>query len=213
MLVLALARGLVWLPKKRRWMHGRENAPRKFRRQYLAAFARDSKRRSENRLCCRRAHGNHQLWLNNSQLRFQPRSAGGDLARIWFLMNPSFAAGLPLKMFHRVRHINLGSINSSFLKRLVHDFPGGSNERSPGDVFIISRLFANQHDRGVLWAFAKHSLRCTLVKMTRRAVPRHILYFDQTRSIRRRRRSSVFFVSWHTDYKSQLVACSCSLTE
>jgi hypothetical protein len=30
--VLALARCLVWLPKKRRWMNGRKNARRKFRR-------------------------------------------------------------------------------------------------------------------------------------------------------------------------------------
>ncbi len=96
-------------------MDRREDPRRKFGRQQFAAFPRDAERRTENRLGCRRAHCYHQLWLNDSQLCFQPRAAGCDLARIWFLMNAAFPARLPLKMLHRVRDINLGSINSCFL--------------------------------------------------------------------------------------------------
>ena len=170
MSIFALSRGFVRLTQQRRGMHRGENSRCKFRRRYFPAFTRDAKTGTENRLRCRRAHGDHEFWLNNSQLRFQPRPAGRDLARIWFLMNPAFPARLPLKMLHRIRHINPRSINSSFLERLVHNFPSRTNERFARDIFVIARLFANQHHRCVLRPFAKNSLGRSLVQMTCSAV-------------------------------------------
>ena len=185
LLVFALARCLIRLSKKRRWMNSRKDPGRKFGRQYFAPLARDPKRRAENRLRCRRAQGHYQLWLNDSYLRFQPRAAGGSLARIWFLMDTSFPARLPLKMFHGVRHINLGPINSSFFERSIHYFPSGSNERFTGDILIISRLFAHEHDKGVLWTFAEYSLRCALVKVTRLAIFRRLAHGRPARCVGR----------------------------
>ena len=73
-------------------------------------------------------------------------------------MNPAFAARLPFKMFYRVRDVNLPPIDSSVLERAIHDFPRRTNERFARDVFIIARLFANQHHRRMLRTFAKHGL-------------------------------------------------------
>ena len=81
-------------------------------------------------------------------------------------MNPAFAARLPLKMFHRVRDINLRSIDSSFLERAIHDFPSRTNEWFARDIFVIARLFANQHHRCALRPFAKDSLGRSFVQMT-----------------------------------------------
>ncbi len=50
-------------------------------------------------------------------------------------------------------------------------FPGRSNKRFTGDVFIIPRLFANQHHHGALRALAKDGLRRALVEMTCLALP------------------------------------------
>src|SRR5438876_1633061 len=80
-------------------------------------------------------------------------------------MNPAFPARLPLKMFHCVRDINLRSINPSFLKRLIHDFASGSNERFTSDILVVSWLFTHEHHRCALWTFAKHSLRRPFIKM------------------------------------------------
>lgn len=151
-------------------MYGRKDFRRKFRRQNFASFACDAKRRPENRLSRRCAHGDHELWLNDSELCFQPWPAGCDFARIRFLMNAAFPTRFPLKMFHRIRDVYLGSINSSFFQRAIHDFAGRPDERFTGDVFVISRLFANEHQSRGLGALPKNGLRCSLVKMTRLAM-------------------------------------------
>jgi hypothetical protein len=87
-------------------------------------------------------------------------------------MNPAFPARFPLKVFHRVRDINLGSIDSSFFERSIHDFAGRSNEGFTSDILVISRLFANQHHRCAFRAFAKNRLCRALVKVTCGAVTR-----------------------------------------
>ena len=196
MSIFALARGFVRLTQQRRGMHRGENSRCKFRRQYFAAFTRDAKTGTENRLRCRRAHGDHEFWLNNSQLRFQPRPAGRDLARIWFLMNPAFPARLPLKMLHCIRHINPRSINSSFLERLVHNFPSRTNERSSSDVLMISRLFANKHHRCALRAFPENCLRGALVKVTRLAIFRCLAHSRPTRRVWWPCRPRELFIHW-----------------
>jgi hypothetical protein len=91
-------------------------------------------------------------------------------------MDPALPARLPLKMFHRVRHKDLGSVDASLFKRSIHNFAGGTNERLTRDVFVIPRLFAYQHHRCAFVAFAKNSLRRALIKMTGRACPRSLAH-------------------------------------
>ena len=79
-------------------------------------------------------------------------------------MNPAFATRLPLKMFHRVAHVNLRSIDSSVRERAIHDFPSRTNEWFARHIFVIARLFANQHHRCALSVLPQKqfgSLACT----------------------------------------------------
>ena len=85
-------------------------------------------------------------------------------------MNSAFPAGLPFKMFHRIRDINFPAIDSGFFERLIHDFSSWPYERFAGDIFVIARLFAHQHNSCVLWTFSEYSLRGSFVKMARLAV-------------------------------------------
>src|SRR5438309_1719158 len=101
-------------------------------------------------------------WLE-SQFRLEPRLTRRHFARVRFLMNTPFAARLPFEMLHRVGDINLFAIDSRFLERAVHDFSGRTNERFPGNIFVIPRLLANEHDRRFLWTFAKYRLGGVLV--------------------------------------------------
>jgi len=87
------------------------------------------------------------------------------------------SAWLPFEVLYRVGDVHFLAIDSRFFERLIHDFSGGPNERFARDVFVIARLFANEHDRRALWAFAKDSLRCSFVKMTRRAFARRGEHF------------------------------------
>jgi len=164
------------------------------RRQHFPALTRNAKPRAEERLGCGRAHGHDQLWLDDSQLCFQPGATCCNFARIRFLMNPAFPARLPLKMFHRVRDINLRSIDSSFFERLVHDFPGWPDERFTGDIFIITRLFADEHHRGTFRTFTKNRLRRPLVKMTSVTILRCLTHGRPAHRVGWPRRSRKFLV-------------------
>ena len=143
MLVFAFTRFLVGLAKKRGWMNGREHPWCELRRQHLAPFPGDSESRAENGLRRSRTHYHDEVGLNDPQFRFQPGTAGSDFVRVRLLMNPAFAARLPLEVFHHVRDVNLRPINSSFLEGAVHDFPSRTNERFARHIFVIARLFAN----------------------------------------------------------------------
>ena len=82
-------------------------------------------------------------------------------------------------MFHRVRDVNFLAINSRFFERLVHDFPSRSNKWFTLLIFVIPRLFADQHDRCVFRTFAKNGLCSALVEMTRRAFARRVAHLGQ----------------------------------
>ena len=75
-------------------------------------------------------------------------------------------------MLHHVRHIHLAAIDPCFFKSAVHDLSCGSNKRFPSDVFVISRLFANQHDRCAPGSFAKYGFEplVTLTSITPRVL-------------------------------------------
>jgi hypothetical protein len=95
-------------------------------------------------------------------------------------VNPAFAARLPFKVFHHVRDINLRPINSGVLERAIHNLPSRTNEWFARDIFVIARLFANQHHRCALWSFPKNSLGRSLVQMTCSAVSGCFTHGDQT---------------------------------
>jgi hypothetical protein len=81
-------------------------------------------------------------------------------------MNSAFPARFPLKVLYRIRNVNLASINSGFFKRPVHDLSCRPDERFAGDIFVIARLFPDQHHRCVPQPFPKHSLGGAFVKVT-----------------------------------------------
>ena len=122
-------------------------------------------------------------------------------------MNSALSSRLPLKMLHRIGDVHFLAINPGFFECLIHDFPCRSDEWFACDIFVITRLFADEHNRRALWAFSKHRLRGALVKMTRRAFARRLAHLVQTGCIWRPRRSRVFFVvRWHPDYESKINA-------
>lgn len=103
-------------------------------------------------------------------------------------MDPPFPARFPLEMFHCVRDVYLLAIDSSFFERSIHDFPGRSNKGFTRDVFIITRLFADQHHNCALRTFAKNRLRRALVKVTCLAIFRCLADGRPARGLGRSRR-------------------------
>jgi hypothetical protein len=83
-------------------------------------------------------------------------------------------------VFHSVRDVNLRPIDSSIRERAIHNFPSRTYEWFARDIFVIARLFANQHDRCALRTFAKDSLGRSLVQMTCSAMSCCLAHRSQT---------------------------------
>src|ERR1700674_224869 len=139
-------------------MHCREDLRRELGFQDLAAIAGHPKRWTENRLRRRRAETNEQLRPNEPQLRFEPGPARGNFARIGFLVDAALPARFPLKMLHRVRDVNLGAIDPRFFERAIEKLAGWTDEWFTRQIFLISRLLAQEHKRRAFRSFAENGL-------------------------------------------------------
>ena len=94
--------------------------PRAARRiEHFPALPRHAKGRAEDRLRRGRAEADEHFRPNEAQLRFHPRPAGGDVARVRLLMDAAFPARLPFEMLHRVRDVNRVAIDPGFLQRAI----------------------------------------------------------------------------------------------
>jgi hypothetical protein len=76
-------------------------------------------------------------------------------------MNTPLAAlrPLPFEMFNNVRNVDLRAVDASLIQSLIQNFPRRSDEWMPGQVFLISRLFAYEHYLGLRWTFSENRLR------------------------------------------------------
>ena len=84
--------------------------------QHRSALFGDPERGTENRLRRGRSETDEQFRLHDSQFGFHPRPAGGDLARVRFLMDAPFAARLPFEMLHGIGDINVVAIDPRFFQ-------------------------------------------------------------------------------------------------
>src|ERR1051325_7358886 len=147
-------------------MDSREHPWRNLGRQHLSTLPSDSKSGAEHRLRCCGTHCQDEVGLTDPKFRFQPWTTRCDFTRIRLLMNSAFPSRLPFEMFYGVGDINLRPIDSSFLERTVHDFASRTNKRLARDIFVVARLFADQHHRRTFGTVTEYGLGRSLVQMT-----------------------------------------------
>jgi hypothetical protein len=70
-----------------------------------------------------------------------------NLFHAWFLMDSQFAARFPFEVFHRIRDINIASIDPSLFQALIEKLAGWSDKRAAFLILTISGLLADHHDR------------------------------------------------------------------
>ena len=71
----------------------------------------------------------------------------------------------PLEMLYNIRQINLSAVNSCFGQRFIQNFPRRSDKGFSDEVFLVSGLFADEHDGGFRVALSEHRLRRVLPKI------------------------------------------------
>ena len=134
------------------------NARGQVRFQNFPALAGDAEGRAKDRLRRGRAQADENFRPNEAQFRLKPGPAGRDIARARFLVDAPFSARLPLEMLDRVGDVNGVAIDFRVDERSIEQLAGRTNERLPVQIFLITRLLAEEHECGLLRAFAEDGL-------------------------------------------------------
>src|SRR5471032_436311 len=75
------------------------------------------------------------------------------------LVQTPLATRFPLEMLDRVGHIHLAAVHAGFIERSIKQGTGGPDKRLALQVLLIAGLFANEHQRRMLWTRPWDSLR------------------------------------------------------
>jgi hypothetical protein len=77
-----------------------------------------------------------------------------DLIGVWAFVQAPLAAHFMLEMLDGIGDECLLPRDAGVLQRLIKNAAGGPDERLAGQVFLVARLLADQHEGGLLRAFA-----------------------------------------------------------
>src|SRR6185503_13310183 len=100
-------------------MNGSHYVRRQGRFDELAPLFADFEFCAQQGLGRRRAQTNDDLWLYQFDFSFKPGTAGSNLARIWFFVDPSFTARLPFEMLDHVRDVSFRASDAGFVQRII----------------------------------------------------------------------------------------------
>lgn len=138
--------------------------------EVLPAHPADRYDFSEQTAAGRRAQRNDRRRPYYRPLMIEPPFATLDLIGIRPLVQPTLASCLEFEVLDRVGDENVRAGNSRPRQRLIEDATGGPNEGLSGDVFLVARLFSNQHKLGTTPSFARHNLSRESIEWAARAV-------------------------------------------
>src|SRR5947199_2336107 len=140
-------------------MVGGDRLGRPARRREVAAILRDPERVAEDRAGRRGAEADENLRLDQGQLGVEPRTTSLELVRPWRLMDSALAALLELEVLDRVGDVELLALETRFGQRLVKHLAGRTDEWRALPIFLIPRLFSDEHDPRGGRASAEDGLR------------------------------------------------------
>src|SRR3546814_2321622 len=95
-------------------------------------------------------------------------------------MEAPLAALRELEMLDRVGDVDLAAFDSGLVEHAIEHPPRRADEGATGQILLIARLLADQHDRGADGAFAEHRLRRVLIERATRAALRLVRSEEHT---------------------------------
>lgn len=124
----------------------------------------------------RGARGCHSQTNNNGRtdhadLGRKPWITGLDLAIFGLFVKSQFSTPLPLEVLDRVRYIGLFTFEPGLNQRPVQHPTCRSYKRMPLSIFLVPRLFADEHHFCWCVALAENCLRCVSVEIAAFASP------------------------------------------
>src|SRR6185295_6277915 len=145
-------------------MHRDETLDAVAQRHQLSARARDRLVAAGQRPRRGRAERHRDLRLEKTQLVLQPPVTGFDLVGVRLLVNAPLAARLEFEVLHGIRDVDAGAVDAGLGERAVEHLPGRSDERLAGQILLVARLLADEHDPRVRRPLAEHGLGRVLVE-------------------------------------------------
>jgi hypothetical protein len=123
---------------------------------------RDAKIAAEQRLGRGSAETHDHLGLERGDFGVEPGAASGDFRGVGLFVDAAFAARLPFEMFYGVGDVDFFAVDAGFDESGVEQLASRAYEWTALEIFLISRLFADEHDLCVGPAFAEDGLGATL---------------------------------------------------
>src|SRR5262249_13177354 len=104
-------------------------------------------------------------WLKEIDLVIEPPAASVDLARVGLLVEAPLAARLVLEVLHGIGDVDVAPLDARRFQSLIEYLAGGSGEGQSGQICLVARLLADQHQRSVGRPLAEHGLGRVLVEI------------------------------------------------
>ena len=146
-------------------MDRREDFRGDVRLQDLPPATRNSKRRAEHRLRRRRAQTNQQAWVRSAELCLEPWTAGPYFGQSWLLVDAALSSRLPLEVLHGIGHVDITARNPGISECLIQERTGWPDEWFSLPIFLITGLFADEHDVSAPRSRPEHHLCRRLVEV------------------------------------------------
>src|ERR1700740_3686944 len=155
-------------------MHRRHYVRSKFRLYQLPPLTHHAEVPAQQRLRRGRSQADDDLGFHCVQFGIQPGTTSVYLRIPRLLVDaPLTTLGRrPLEMFYNIRDVDFIPVDAGFNERLIQQLSRRAHERAAGEVFLISGLFAYEHDRSLRRSLAENRLSCMLPKITGTAISR-----------------------------------------
>src|SRR5579863_2102256 len=111
---------------------------------------------ADQSLRCARAQTDHNCGTNYRDFSIEPWTACSDFLRVGLFVNSPLTALGRIEVLDHVGDIDLVARDSGSEQGLVEQLSGGPDERMTGHVFLVTRLFADEHHLGMRSPFAKY---------------------------------------------------------
>jgi hypothetical protein len=105
-------------------------------------------------------------WFDQVALVFEPDLAAFDLVTVRPLMQAPFAAHLMFEMLDCIGDEGVLAGDAGIFERGVENAAGRPDERLAGEIFLVARLLADQHEIGFGRTFPRHGLSGVAIKRT-----------------------------------------------
>jgi len=129
----------------------------------------DRCRLAQQRMRGRCAQCDGQRRPDKRALTIEPPATGNNLAAVRAGVQSPLSARLELEVLDRVGHVSGAAIDTRIAERAVEQLSRRPDKGLPGQILLIARLFANEHQPCIDRTFAKHRLGCAAMQRAARA--------------------------------------------